>query len=102
MKLFDLFVEIWNEREHVSEVSGKPIHSPHPIHFSHLVSRGSAPSLKLRKDNILLMTSEEHCLWEHSKEQIKHLPMWKPVYEKYMKLKREINQPFKPTYTQNI
>lgn len=97
-RLLPFFKEIWDERPHISEVSGRTLPAFHPILFSHIISKGAAPSLKFRKDNIMLMTSDEHCLWEHSKEQIKDIPMWKPVYEKYMELKREVNQPFKPLY----
>ena len=60
-----MFLEIWEEREHVSEISGKPLienrnHWQFHWQFAHVLSKNVAPSYALRKYNIMLMTPEEH------------------------------------------
>lgn len=59
-----LFEQIWNERERVSEVSGKPLYpkSHYKWHwqFAHILPKGSFPKYRLRKDNIMLMLPSEH------------------------------------------
>ena len=62
----DVFNEIWNERPHVSELSGKPL--PYDksnmkmwvCQFLHVVNKGRSPMLRLDKRNIMLGTPEEH------------------------------------------
>jgi hypothetical protein len=62
----DIFNEIWEERPHVSELSGKPL--PYDktnmkmwvCQFLHVINKGRSPSLRLDKRNILLGTPEEH------------------------------------------
>jgi hypothetical protein len=62
----DIFNEIWEERPHVSELSGKPL--PYDksnmkmwvCQFLHVIGKGRSPSLRLDKDNILLGTPMEH------------------------------------------
>jgi len=60
----EMFLAIWEEREHVSEISGKPLlninHSKWSWQFLHVLSKGAYPSYKLNPDNILLGTPEEH------------------------------------------
>lgn len=60
----ELFDQIWSERPHLSEVSGKPLlykgHSLWHWQFAHVLSKGAYPSLKLDPENIMLMLPEEH------------------------------------------
>jgi len=60
----ELFNKIWEERPHVSEVSGKPLlpkgHSQWHWQFAHVLSKGAFPSYKFNPDNIMLMLPEEH------------------------------------------
>lgn len=60
----DLFEIVWSEREHVSDISGKPLlpkgHSQWHWQFLHIVPKGSYPKWKLNPDNIILGTVEEH------------------------------------------
>jgi hypothetical protein len=64
----ELFNEIWEEREHVSELSGKPLlpkgHYQWHWQFLHVLSKGSYPSYRLNKENIMLALPEEHAIQE--------------------------------------
>lgn len=59
-----LFREIWEERDHVSEISGKPLLYPgHALwhwQFAHVLSKQAYPRYSYRKENIMLMLPEEH------------------------------------------
>ena len=103
-ELVAVFRQICDEREHVSEVSGTPLHyafNPGMFFvFSHLHSRGSCQALRLSKDNIKLMTLEEHEFWEHNKQEIIDKVMrgnpgvqhWKPIVSAYIQLKPLCNK----------
>ena len=64
----ELFEFVWATREHVSEVSGKPLLPRHDCRwhwqFAHILSKGQYPSFKLNPDNIMLMLPEEHTIQE--------------------------------------
>ena len=55
-----MFKEIWEERPHVSELSGKPLlpigHFQWHWQFLHVLPKGSYPHYKLKKENIVLGT----------------------------------------------
>lgn len=63
-RLKNMYMEIWEEREPISEVSGKPLlpfnHSKFIWQFAHILSKGAFPNYKFRKENIMLMLPEEH------------------------------------------
>lgn len=63
-KMLELFKEIWEERPHVSEASGKRLFPMgHPLwhwQFCHILGKNVAPAYKHRKENIMLMLPEEH------------------------------------------
>lgn len=72
----DVFRAIWEERPHVSEVSGLPL-APEPedwkneaqviawvSQFSHILPKGSYLAAKKDPKNIVLKTRGEHLLWE--------------------------------------
>lgn len=60
----ELFKQIWDERPRYSEVSGEPLGAFNVRYFSHVISKGSRPDLRLEPINIMLMTCAEHELWE--------------------------------------
>lgn len=64
MNQHQLFKEIWEERAHVSEVSGEQLlpsgNWQWHWQFAHILNKGRFPSMKLRKDNIILLTVKEH------------------------------------------
>ena len=60
----ELFEFSWATREHVSEVSGKPLLPRYDYRwhwqFAHILSKGAYPAFKLKPENIMLMLPEEH------------------------------------------
>ena len=64
----ELFEWIWDNRPHVSEVSGKQLfpkgHWQFHWQFCHILPKGSYPSLKLDPENIMLMLPHEHSYQE--------------------------------------
>lgn len=88
----EFFLEIWRERPHVSEVSGNPLgHEPMTFHFSHILSKGAEPAAKFDKENIMLMTLEEHQTWENYKHTIRDNPTWAPVFQRAEDMKIKYN-----------
>jgi len=88
-----VFLEIWKEREHISFVSGEPLnYNFHPsmfFVFSHVLSKGSCPALKLVKEFIVLMTMEEHRIWENYRYQVEDDPKWSKVFELFRIAKKK-------------
>lgn len=86
------YMEIWDTRDHVSEVSGKHLgDTPYLSFFAHVIRKGSYPSFRHRKDNIMLMTHEEHYKYDHETHKAKLDPDFDKVFEKSLELKREYN-----------
>lgn len=61
----DFFLEIWEERKingkNYSEVSGKRIYGQcRTIYMHHILPKSKYPHLKYKKDNIIILTFEEH------------------------------------------
>ncbi len=60
-RMWELFMEIWNERPHFSEVSGDGLGpEPSTVNFDHLLEKSKYPEVKYEKWNIALVTWEEH------------------------------------------
>ena len=60
-----MFEAIWNDRPHVSEISGQRlIENPNDFHFywqfAHVLGKQAYPRYKLNPENIMLMTWKEH------------------------------------------
>ena len=56
-----MFLEIWEERPHYSEISGKYLgNEPLTYMFDHALEKETHPQFKLTKENIILCTLEEH------------------------------------------
>lgn len=55
---------LWENRPHVSELSGKPLLHPNNSkfiwQFLHVLPKGSYPKYKFNPENILLALPEEH------------------------------------------
>jgi len=76
----DIFMDIWSERIHFCEECGRYLGSdPKRFYFSHILSKGSHPNLRLSKDNIILLCFDCHRRWDF-RDRNKML-----VFEKYKK-----------------
>ena len=72
----DLFKSIWEERPHVSEISGKPLDEFWGTMlfvncFPHLMNKGKYPEIRLQKDCIALSTPYEHFLIDFGTEAMR-------------------------------
>lgn len=82
VKLLSFYREVWEERPHYSEVSGKWLGDiPRLAYFEHLIPKSSHPQYKYEKRNIALVTAQEH----HVKENGFPLPKHKELIEKAKK-----------------
>lgn len=55
------FLEIWKERPHKSEVSGDRLYEPvSSAYFHHILNRKKHAEAEYDKDNIILLTLDEH------------------------------------------
>jgi hypothetical protein len=59
-----MFEWIWNNRAHVSFLSGLPLNNPVPAYFAHVLEKGLSkyPEFRLNPDNVILVTWDEHML----------------------------------------
>jgi hypothetical protein len=56
-----LFKEIWKERPHESEISGRRLgDEPLSVFFHHILPKNKYPEFRLDKENIILLTIDEH------------------------------------------
>ena len=88
----EVFKEIWNERKHVSEVSGSPLMFDVQC-FHHILTKQAYPKFLLFKPNIILLTRDEH-RQIHAlsfEDLIKKDSRWAMVQERYQKLKEMYN-----------
>lgn len=95
----EVFQEILRERQIggviYSEVSGERIHNPNEFNCAHILSKAQNkyPLFKLRKDNIAVLTVDEHHYYDNGlKEELKKDARWKWLFEKAEELKIEYNQ----------
>lgn len=59
--MLSIFMDIWHERKHNSEVSGRWLgKEPLTIFFHHILPKSKYPEAGLDKENIILLTFEEH------------------------------------------
>ena len=86
MSMMKFFMEIWEHREHFSEISGialrDPGHAAWHWQFSHTLAKGAFPKYAELPENICLMTAAEHIFWENFTAK---------DYEKEMYLKNKEN-----------
>jgi len=84
-----LFQEIWNEREHKSQIDGTPLKDFKVVYFSHILSKGAYGGFRLLKQNIVLKTLQQHHDWEFNTHKLKDLPEWQWVFELRDSLKQK-------------
>lgn len=86
-----VFAEIWAERPHECRVCNAPIDEPTLSNFSHILSKGAYPSMKLDKRNIEIWCADCHHLYTVKDISVVSRPMWKRVHEKARTLAMEAN-----------
>lgn len=69
------FHKIWAERPHFCEVCNKDLgKDPSPIYFSHIIPKSRKPDLRLDPDNIEILCTEHHHIWDFgTRDQIRAL-----------------------------
>jgi hypothetical protein len=98
----EMFKEIYEERDLVSFLTGAPIPSfdlqERTLNlFAHVLSKKNYPKFRLYKKNIVLLTAEEHHLFDHgNSDQRKNYAQRTPNcdWEKLYKLKEELKQEY--------
>lgn len=96
-----VFDEIWRERLHFCEVCNEPIVRKNNSvgMFSHILSKGSYPELRLDPENILLKgdglngNCNCHRKWEERTAEMRQEEMWKPIFLLQEALKQKVNNP---------
>ena len=82
--------EIWDKREHFSEISGLPLPEPGTAQFhwcfSHILAKGAFGRYAMLAENIVLMLPQEHVNWEHMTEADKQKPWYLNYRENWDKL----------------
>jgi hypothetical protein len=59
--------------------------------FSHVLPKSTYPAGKVDEENVLLMTWDEHAMWEHRRSELLFTERWKWVFELQEKLKKKYN-----------
>ena len=84
----DLFDHLWNTREHISELSGKPLLPKTDYRwiwqFLHCLPKGTYPKYKLNPENIILALPDEHTNQEqYQVYNDKKLALTREYYARY-------------------
>lgn len=87
--LKDLYLKIWNEREHRCANCGEYIPYPVVHNFSHIRSKGARPDLKYEESNIELLCSTVNRNYDIGCHELSHTNPEK--YKGRSKLYRNIN-----------
>ena len=86
----ELYREIWSERKHVSELSGKPIPEFSVWCFMHVLNKNTYKKFALNKRNIFLVLTEEHHQYDNvGRKDLETEPMWSKVFERRIELLRD-------------
>jgi hypothetical protein len=84
----EIFKEIWEERPHVCQVTGLPIHEFSVMCMSHVMPKSIASELRLDKRNIWIVLPSIHMEWEGGN---RNQPKFDKKRELFEQLKIEIN-----------
>lgn len=107
----EVFERIWLSRLHRCEVCTRPItRKKNSVDiFSHILSKGADPVLRLDEDFILLMgdgyygNCSCHRKWETRTKNMQQMEMWKPIFLLLDEAKKKAHQlrKNKPLYSEN-
>lgn len=83
----NLFLEIWKERKHYSEVSDVPLgNEPLSTFFHHILPKSKYPELEYDKSNIIVLS-----LWEHESVE-SDMYKYEEINNRRIHLLNKINQ----------
>jgi hypothetical protein len=83
-RMWGLFIEIWDEIPHRSEVSGTWLgDEPKSWMFDHLLEKSKWPELMHEKENIALVTFDEHTRKTNGFADEKHKELIKQAKQKF-------------------
>jgi len=86
------FHEIWNERNKHSEISGEFLGNDYnPVFMSHILTKGAYPKFRHLKENILLMTHNEHDSWEF---RDRTTPMFKKKFKRALYIQDKLKKKY--------
>ena len=88
--LRDMFWHIWANQPHYSLISGQPLGRIAKAHyFAHVLSRAAYPNYKFYPGNIILMTMEEHHIYDRQTDKARRDPQydWLFLYAEHLKTK---------------
>lgn len=89
-----MYMEIWNERPHVSEISGLPIKEFNVSCFMHTLNKNTYKALRHDKRNVFLVLESEHHQYDNvGREALKKDGRWNKVFDRRIELLRELYLP---------
>lgn len=65
------YKSLWQNRPHVSFISGLPIDRFSVSTFAHVLPKGRYKSLKWAESNVVFLTTYEHFLFDHGTEHLR-------------------------------
>jgi hypothetical protein len=81
---------LFTSRQQRSEISGLYLGETYNhVYCSHIIPKGAFPKFRHYYKNIVLMTFEEHQLWDHYRHRIKNNPEWNWLFKLEEVLKKE-------------
>lgn len=84
-RMLNLFSEIWLERPHYSILSGKWLgNEPMTTFFDHLLEKSVYPQFKYEKENIILVTPDEHTVKTNGFPLPKHQELIEVARKKFL------------------
>jgi hypothetical protein len=95
-----MFEIIWNSRMRVSYLSGKSLEHYYRTDFwinlfAHVLAKGRYPKFRLKMENVILLTPEEHFMFDQGYKELRDKYAkengcdWQKVYDLEEKLRKE-------------
>lgn len=86
-----VFLKIWQERGGKCEITGKSLIFPIPGNFMHILSKGAYPKFRLLPENIMLVFSCIHHLYDNGSRAklLSQFPAASIIYDKKQELKQQ-------------
>lgn len=88
----NLFKEIWGERPHISQLTGRPLKYFDVKYFAHIIAKSKWEVGRLLKSNILILHPEEHNLLDQGtqKQRDEYAKKWNCDWNFIEELKQKL------------